>query len=298
MKKIKFFVVFLLLIRTAAFAQTEGDFTVTLTRDNTGAIITKYNGSVTAVSIPATIQGMPVREIGEQAFARNSNITNIIIPEGVTSINSNDYILGAFAGCVKLVSVALPASLVRIGNRAFINCSALQEIIIPEGVTVIGEGAFAGCRSLKIVTLPISLKRIGRYAFSYEYQNLVVPNIDKNSAPIFSSITLPVGLEEINDYAFMGSRTLTSIVLPDSVTTIAPGVFANCTALESVTLPSTISRIGSAAFQGCTALSVITIPDSVEEIIFSSDGASFKGNDKLTLASQAALRRRGYTGKF
>ena len=60
------------------FSQTtpESDFTVTLTDDNTGVLITRYRGSAATVRIPATIQGMPVREIGREAFRDNRTITS------------------------------------------------------------------------------------------------------------------------------------------------------------------------------------------------------------------------------
>ena len=75
---------------TNIFAQTEADFNVTLTDDNTGVVITKYTGKAANVRIPATIQGMPVKEIGKQAFS-SSEITNIVIPEGVVKIQNGSF---------------------------------------------------------------------------------------------------------------------------------------------------------------------------------------------------------------
>ena len=155
----------------------EADFTVTLTSHNAGVIIVRYNGNAATVRIPTTIQGMPVREIGASAFTRNTTITRVVVPEGVTTIRSVDgsddgrggggfWTSGAFAGASNLTSVTLPSSLQTIGIRAFAACTALREIVIPEGVTEIGDHAFAGCRSLASVTLPSTLTRLGRSAFS------------------------------------------------------------------------------------------------------------------------------------
>jgi len=298
LKKIFLLSVVFVLIGTATFAQTEGDFTVTLTSDNDGVLITRYNGSVAAVRIPSTIQGMPVREIGEQAFSRNTTITSVVIPEGITTIRNNLQNLGAFAGCSKLVSVTFPSSLKIIGSRAFAACTALTAIVIPEGVTEIGSEAFAGCRSLASVSLPNTLTSLGHSAFTIELQ-ILGRTAGINSMPVFTAIILPDGLTIIEDYTFSGVRTLNSVVIPEGVTEIKEGAFEG-TGLTSVALPSTITSIGSGAFRLCTALISVTIPDSVENIGFpyGMSDTSFRGDEKLNLASQAALRRRGYTGDF
>jgi hypothetical protein len=68
-KRIMGAVVVLLFVSAGVFAQTENDFEVTLTADSEGVVITKYTGRAAAtVTIPATIQDMPVREIGAYAF--------------------------------------------------------------------------------------------------------------------------------------------------------------------------------------------------------------------------------------
>jgi hypothetical protein len=299
MKMKKWFAVVFLSVGITAFAQTEGDFTVALTEDNAGVVITRYNGNLAAVRIPATIQGMPVREIGEQSFFKNLTITSVVIPEGVTAIRNGRQNFGPFAGCDKLVSVTFPLSLKIIGKRAFAACTSLRAIVIPEGVTEIGDDAFAGCRSLASITLPNTLTRLGDSAFSVEFEILGV-SAGLKSAPVFISIILPKSLTIIDKSTFSGVKTLTSIVIPEGVTEIREGAFDGCTALVSVTIPSTIKSIGSGSFRNCTALTTVTIPDSVENIEFESGGygGSFGGNGKLNLASQAALKRRGYTGNF
>jgi hypothetical protein len=160
---------FLLFILGAVtvFAQTEADFKVGLTNDYAGAIIIKYIGAVSAVNIPATIQGFPVREIGAEAFKGNNAIISVVIPEGVTVIqgSENPYV-GAFKGCEKLAQVTLPSTLKSIGAVAFMFCP-VKSIVIPEGITQIGHSAFRSCEALTSVTLPSTIKEIGEWAFGY-----------------------------------------------------------------------------------------------------------------------------------
>ncbi len=100
-----------------------------------GIIISEYVGSDMYVIIPEEVDGMPVREIGEWAFA-TKNIVSVVIPEGVTSIGYS-----AFYECSQLTEITLPDSLLTIGEWAFAK-TALEEIYIPDGIETLGEFAF------------------------------------------------------------------------------------------------------------------------------------------------------------
>jgi hypothetical protein len=135
-------------------AVTEADFTVELTTDGTGAVITGYKGKAARVRIPETIQGMPVQIIRQGAFAGKS-ITAVTIPAGL--------VIGpeAFKNCTNLTTVDMGLPLLSsIGRSAFSDCTRLQNINIPEGVTTIESTAFFGCVSLKAIDFPQSLRII------------------------------------------------------------------------------------------------------------------------------------------
>ena len=102
-----------------------------------------------------------VTSIGYSAFSGCSGLTSITLPSSLTSILS-----GAFSGCRGLTSITLPSNLTSIEYGAFQYCSGLTgELVIPEGVTSIGYSAFSGCSGLTSITLPSSLTSIGGYAF-------------------------------------------------------------------------------------------------------------------------------------
>ncbi|MBQ8759330.1 MAG: leucine-rich repeat domain-containing protein, partial [Clostridia bacterium] len=75
--------------------------------------------------------------IEDGAFAGNTDITSVVIPDTVTAIGT-----GAFQGCTALKSVTLPASLEKINDFTFNGCSSLEELNIPEGVESVGLFAF------------------------------------------------------------------------------------------------------------------------------------------------------------
>jgi hypothetical protein len=107
--------------------------------------ITKYTGSGGSVTIPSTIDGLPVTSIGNDAFKSCHGLTSVVIPSTVTSIGDS-----AYFGCDELASTELPSSLISIGDAAFAYAH-LSSIVIPSSVTSIGENSFAYCTNLASV---------------------------------------------------------------------------------------------------------------------------------------------------
>ncbi|MEI6604597.1 MAG: leucine-rich repeat protein [Verrucomicrobiota bacterium] len=219
----------------------------TYTINSSQISITGYTGAGGAVSIPGTINGMPVTSIGDYAFYKAATLTSITIPNGVTSIGSR-----AFFNCANLTAITLPASVTSIGNWAFQSCTGLTGISIPNGITSIGESTFESCTKLASVTMSSSLTSIGDWAF-YNCSGLTV-------------VAIPGSVTSIGNWAFKACTKLTSINIPSGVTHIADGVFEACSALSGVTIPSNATRIGNSAFYSCTSLSGISIPNGVSSI--------------------------------
>ena len=109
--------------------------------------------------------------IGPDTFA-NSNITSIIIPEGITHISDR-----AFYKCRQLEKVILPSTLEYIGEQAFMKCSQLNNVIIPPSVKIIDSGAFMACKSLNNLIISNGVKYIGRKAFhGCNIEKLIIPD--------------------------------------------------------------------------------------------------------------------------
>ena len=111
----------------------------------------------------------------------------------------------------------IPAGARKILPNTLMKCENLTSVVIPEGVTIIGNCAFLGCKNLK-------------------------------------RVELPKGLRTIDAYAFMGCTGLESIVIPEGVKIIAHGAFKDCTGLTHVVIPESVTVIGERAFEGCTCL--------------------------------------------
>lgn len=234
------------------FDETSSEWEYALNGDaNTGeilgAVIRGYKGKATDVVIPDTILGYPVLAIDSNAFWKNTNITGITVPEGVTTIGYR-----AFYGCGSLESVSLPDSLALIYNDAFRGCVSLKSINLPDSLRSIRKYAFRDCTGLKQVRIPIGMKRINWGVF--------------RGCTGLESITLHDNIIEIKRSAFNECNALQSIDIPKSVTVIGDYAFRECSMLEQITVPAGVTEIGDCAFKGCQALQTVIMSEGVEEI--------------------------------
>lgn len=180
----------------------------------------------------------------------------------------------AFKNDKSITTIVIPEGVTTIGQYAFHNCTSLESVTIPSTVTKIEDGAFQGCSKLKSVTIPSGVTIISSHAF-YECKalsNVTLPDgltsIGQSAfayCTALSSISIPNTVKTLGQSAFSESA-ITSITIPASVTTINIYVFKNCTSLEKVILNATITQLPNGIFSGCSALKTITIPANVIKI--------------------------------
>lgn len=98
----------------------------------------------------------------------------------------------------KATSVVIPEGVTEIGEYAFCNCASLEAVVIPPSVTVIGKGAFDSCKSLLSVKIPMGVKIIGYEAF--------------RDCALLKSMEIPESVEFIDYDAFKGCKALAEVV--------------------------------------------------------------------------------------
>ncbi len=288
--------------------------------------------SVTSVKIKEGTLG-----IWKSAFYKCSSLTSITIPDSVTSIG--DY---AFFGCSSLNAVHISdiaawcnisfgdysSNPLIYAHNLYLNGELVTDLVIPSGVTSIGDFEFYECTSLTSITIPDSVTSIGYRAFFY--------------CSSLESITIPDSVTSIGDGAFSGCSSLESITIPDSVTSIGEKAFYRCFSLNAVhmsdiaawcnisfgdyssnpliyahnlylngelvtdlVIPSGVTSIGMYAFSECSRLESITIPSSVTSIgrgafyfCSSLTSINFQGTKAQWNAISKGDTCNSYTGKF
>ena len=249
------------------------------------AIAVSYDGSVSNVVIPATVNGYPVTEIREKAFQSSTAVRTVKMSNTVKSIG-----VYAFSGCTNLYSVTLSDSLVDIGNYAFQNCTSLSGIIIGANVKTIGNNVFAGCSVLKSAVISEGVESIGNYAF-YQCKALKEATLPESvtylgiyifyQCSALESANIPKNITVVPTSMFYGCTALKNVSLHDGITTIKSTAFRGCSSLETIDLPESLTKLESSVFYECKSLTAIEIPDGITDI----PGSAFYGCGKLTSVS-------------
>ena len=215
------------------------------------------------------------------AFKCNRNI-EVTIPDSVTTVETH-----AFERCYSLKTIHGGKNIVDVEPDSFedtewyknppvliqgttlLRYDTMEEnVVVPEGIEVIGSRVFSFSRDKKVkletITLPSTLREIGDGAFANQ-TNL-------------KAINFPEGLETIRTDAFSGCRSLTDILFPESISEIGIAAFQGCSSVSKVVIPRTVSctipannevindSIAAMAFSGCTSLEYIEIPEGTVSI--------------------------------
>ncbi len=233
------------------FAYSENDDgTVTITGGN---IVTPK------LEIPAELEGKKVSAIGMNAFTGNNVITDLVIPEGVTTLYWY-----SFNTCRNLETVTLPDSLEFIDGWAFERCSRLKTISIPANVTRINGGAFAQNSSMTSITCDPSNKNyvsVNGVLFTKDMKELVA-----YPGGIQGGYTVPATVNHIGDAAFYGALGLDSVTILGNLDFIGFEAFAECSKLTDVAIRDGVNYVGYWAFRGCNGIKSLTVPQSVTNI--------------------------------
>lgn len=172
-------------------------------------------------------------------------------------------------------NVIIDNGVTSIGDYAFYQCSIFTAIDMPQSITSIGDHSFCGCANLISVVIPEGVSKIHDSTFSgcQNLTSIIIPetvvSIGNNAFFYCSSlqeITIPNSVQIIGEEAFRDCGTLSKITLSNAMTSISESMFYHCFNLNNVVIPNSITNIDAGAFAYCDDLTNVTIPDSVTTI--------------------------------
>ena len=247
----------------------------THTAEVKGKWLDKYSGDVI---IPGSVsyEGIQyiVTSIGNNAFEDCEQLSSVVIPNSVITVGYS-----AFSGCTGLTTVYVGNNLLSVDFGAFEDCTSLtsvhisdlaawcnisfnwsssnplyyarhlymngeeiKDLIIPNGVTTIGNYVFENCSEFTSVTIPKTVTSIGSKAFdgcnglnSVRISDLASwCNITFDSNPLNNAHHLFINDKEINN-----------LIIPNGITSVTNNAFAGCEGLTSLTIPDDVTSIGS-----------------------------------------------------
>ncbi len=188
-----------------------------------------------------------LQSIGSEAFSGCNNLRNINLPESLTTIGC-----GVFTSPY-ITSITIPKNVVSMGQgytvgySTFSGCKNLETVIFEEGITKIPDVALYYCESVKNIVIPDGVKIIGNRA------------LRKTAIEI---LKLPETLEVIGDSAVWECDALTKVIIPNNVRSIGNDAFAGCNNLRNINLPESLTTIGCGVFTS-PYITSITIPKNV-----------------------------------
>lgn len=248
------------------------------------------------LSYAITQKGVALTDVGNLIVTGTLNSEDFrIMNKSMTQLTSIDLSgttveeipASAFENKVQLLSFKAPATIKRIGDKAFSGCRLLKELPLGDKINSIGAHAFEACASLiGKLTLPATLTTLSEYAFN---GCSGLDSLDMKACK--SLVNIPV-------YGFGGCAGLKSVEFAPSISNISDYAFANCQSLIRVDLSqSTYLNLSNGAFQACGSLQEVLLPSSIQNIadqvfIYCSKLASLK----VYASSVPNIQANSFTG--
>ena len=206
-----------------------------------------YGTALESIVIPSSIEN-----IGKYAFGNCTKLVDIQLTDGIKQLGMFEGY--AFSNC-SVEKIIIPPSIEKITKYCFSDCTKLTRVQFTVNIekAKLEEGIFKNCTALNDVVLPEDMLYLGNNMFE--------------KCTSLESINLPENLRELGDYCFKGCSKLTSLNIPESIKRIGKYCFED-TSIGKIALPRTVTEIEGYTFSGCTSLGTVEFDyfDTIEEI--------------------------------
>ncbi len=252
-------------------------------------------GMVSAAETLTTDDGFHYRVIDGEAVLCGYvyETETLVLPDTIDGYPVTEIFPMSFRGSRILRSVTIPASIRSIGDAAFADCEALEEVTVEGPVTEIPTLTFRGCHSLHTITLPATMKLIKELAFRDcpSLRTVFFGGEDRNAVTIQlgnEALSAAVWYERATARRISGpwvyaahtdgtasivgytgaeaEATVPSALDGYAVTAVGDRAFYQNRTLRSLTVPPSVTALGHRALAGCTSLTALSLPDTVATI--------------------------------
>lgn len=203
-------------------------------------------------------------------FDYNLNSSNLEVPETIKKVTITDSTkIGdkAFLGCKHIEEVVLPSNIVSIGNSAFQYCDSLKEIILPESITSIGDYAFSSCKSLESIYIPNGIEILGDSIF-YEsnIKNVFYEEDFAHYLSVFQE-DLTKGFECENLYVYVDGdyKAVDEYIVDSNVTKLDATNVKGLYFIKTLYFGKNVKEIEYFTFKYCTNLKRIYYDGKIED---------------------------------
>ena len=215
-----------------------------------------------------------------------------VIPSTVTHRKKNYTVTGianaayAFTGIEEAV---IPETVTSIGNSAFAGCSGLRSVFIPAGLESVGTGAFSYCNELTAIEIDPENR-----VFSFTAGMLFCSTGNESRELVWGSpavkavCKVPEGTVKILPYAFEGNNVITDVKLPSTLTGIGSGAFMDCALLKNITVPKSVKNIGDNPFMYCPSLETVKVAKGNRSYTSTDTGLLLNAKKTVLISASAA----------
>ncbi len=192
-------------------------------------------------------------------YSYRERITEVRIGKGVTSLGEL-----AFCQCLLLTEINIPESITSIKASALYQSGGLININVNDRNAYYSSegGVLFDKEKTAIILYPKG--KVGRYIIPDSVTT--IERLAFQNCPGLTEVTIGMGLTSIRDWMFSGCVNLRKVTIPDGITDIEDFAFYYCSNLRDVIIPYGVTRIGDQVFDFCSSLTSITIPHSVTSI--------------------------------
>lgn len=275
--------------------------------DGDSVRITACETSQITLAIPSEIAGLPVRELGTEALSHLESPREIICAPCIESIGAY-----AFRRCENLKRLALPASTSAFFAGWVSLCNVLDELVLPDSLTVITADVVAnpavrhlviGGKARSVEPGSFERSKLRSISVSKRNEHLATDGTCLYSADGSVLLALARQVEEyaiapgcrrIAKKAFVGAKTLKRVIVPEGVEVIDSFAFAH-SGIEQLDCPTSLRSIGPKICLHCTSLKTVALNEGLEEV--AEEAFANSGLESLHIPASVTQLGRSITSR-